>query len=129
MRLLVLAVFLSISTPSVAGGSFDVNIELKPITNQIPELWQYLTSTLELQQSGWASRIGNEVNPRLGGTRIGPYCLLAKPKTANGPYTMEVCFNTEQLWLDSQGKNCALDRASRVEERFVSVEIKPWRKR
>ncbi|WP_163839528.1 hypothetical protein [Pseudoxanthomonas sacheonensis] len=129
MRSLLFAVFLVVSTPAAAGGSFDAHLELKPITNQIPELWQVLTGSLELQQSGWASRIGNEVNPQLGGTRVGPYCLLAKPKSASGPYTLEVCINTEQIWLDSHGKKSTLGQASRVEERFVSVEIKPWRER
>ena len=127
MRTVIAALGVLLALPVNAGGSFDVAIEFEPIRKQIPDLWQALSNSLELQQSGWASRIGENVNPALGGARLGPYCLLAKPKGSTGPYTLEICFNTDYLWFDARGNESSLTEASRVEERFVSVEIKPWR--
>ena len=127
MRIAIAALTTLLALSANAGGSFDVGIEFEPIRKQIPELWQALSSSLEMQQSGWANRIGVNVNPTLGGTRLGPYCLLGKPKGSAGPYTLQVCFNTEYLWLDARGNKSTLAEASRVEEKFVSVEITPWR--
>jgi hypothetical protein len=111
---------------SYAAGSFLVDVELKPILDQAPAVRSFLLDALEIQSSGWANRIGNNVNPRLGGTRVGPYCLRAKPRSAPGPYTLEVCVNTEILFFDANGRPTTIEAASRLEEKFLSVEIKPW---
>jgi hypothetical protein len=127
LRAIVAALCLLFALSARAIGSFQVGIEFEPIRKQIPELWRALSESLELQQSGWANRIGKDVNPRLGGMRLGPYCVLGKPKGASGPYTLKVCFNTEYLWFDAAGNKSTLEEATRVEERFVSVDIEPWR--
>jgi len=108
-----------------AGGSFDIDIELKPIRQQIPELWTALNQAFEMQRSGWANRIGNPVNPRLGGTRVGPYCLAGRPRGVPGPDSLAICIHTEPRWLDAAGREVDLPEAERVEERFRSVEIRP----
>jgi hypothetical protein len=126
LRSIVAALCLPIAFSASAAGSFQVGIEFEPIRKQIPELWRALSDSLLLQQSGWANRIGDNVNPRLGGTRIGPYCLLGKPKQTPGPNTLKVCFNTEYLWFDAAGNRSTLEDATRVEERFLSIDIEPW---
>ncbi|MGH8605661.1 MAG: hypothetical protein ACREXR_23580 [Gammaproteobacteria bacterium] len=115
-----------VSTSAIAGGSFRVDSEFKPIKGQIPELWAALSSAFDMAESGGASMIGNNVNPRLGHARVGPYCLLAKPKGAPGPYKFDICFNTEPRWLDAEGRPTELPDAHSFTERFVSVEIEPW---
>ena len=124
MRVSTLVALLA-SASAWAGGSFRVDTEFKPIKAQIPELWAALSSAFDIESSGGASMIGNNVNERLGHLRVGPYCLPAKPKGAAGPNTHLICFNTEKKWLDARGRPVDLPEAYSVTERFVSVQIEP----
>jgi hypothetical protein len=122
--LIIIATALIVSSISYAGGSFLIE-DIKPILVQSPEIQKYLFDTLELERSGDANRIGNNVNPRLGGTRLGPYCINAKPKGAKGKNTFNVCINTEYQFRNHAGNPCELSEAYSVNEKFISVEIKP----
>jgi hypothetical protein len=112
------------SSASYAGGSFILD-DIKPVLDQAPAIEKYLLTGLELEKSGDANRIGNNVNPRLGGTRLGPYCVNAKSKGAKGKDTFIVCINTEYQFRDHAGKPCKIEQAYSVKEKFSSVEIKP----
>src|SRR5262245_30427220 len=116
-----------VSSSAVAGGSFHVDAEFKPIKDQIPALWAALSSAFDIEASGGANMIGNNVNERLGHRRVGPYCLLAKPKGFPGPKNLRICFNTEPTWLSGTGQPTELREAYSFTERFVSVQIEPWR--
>lgn len=107
-----------------AGGSFSLD-DLKPILAQEPVIEKWLTDGLDLDETGDAVRIGQNVNPRLGGTRIGPYVLLAKPKGASGPFTLEVTVETELLCRNSAGKTVDISKASVIEEKLSSVSVRP----
>ena len=126
MKTFTAVLILLASTSAVAGGSFHVDAEFKPIKAQIPELWAALSSAFDMAASGGASMIGNNVNEQLGHRRVGPYCLLAKPKGAPGPNNFIVCFNTAPQWLDDKGRPTELPNAYSFTEKFVSVEIEPW---
>lgn len=125
MRIALAACLLAAALPAAAAGSFDADVELMPIRRQVPDLWSALGQSFDLAKSGWANRIGTPVNADLGGRRIGPYCLGAKPKGAPGPNTWEVCFKTEAKYSDARGLPALLENAKTVEETFASVEIKP----
>jgi hypothetical protein len=120
----VMIAFIISGSAAYAGGSFLMD-DIKPVFAQSPDIQEYLFSTLELEKSGQANRIGNNVNPRLGGMRLGPYCIYAKPKGTAGKNTMEVCINTEYHFSDKTGRSCTLEQAHSVTESFVSVEIRP----
>jgi hypothetical protein len=122
--LFIIAAALFFSSASYSGGSFILD-DIKPILNQAPVIQKYLFTSFELEKSGDANRIGNNVNPRLGGTRLGPYCVNAKPKGSKGKNTFKVCINTEYQFKDQAGKPCKLEQAYSVKEKFSSVEIKP----
>ena len=128
IRALVIILLLFI-TPAHAGGSFAVDVEFAPIKQQIPALWQSITSAFDLASSGGASMIGNNVNERLGHRRAGPYCLEGKPKNQDGANTLLFCFNTEYMWLDKKGQKTTLEQAFDVKENFVSLEITQLKKR
>ena len=72
-------------------------------------------------------RIGQNVNPHLGGTRLGPYTVLAKPKGSTGPFVFEVTVTTEAEPLDGAGKPVPLAKARSIKEKFVSVALAPNR--
>ncbi|MGO9174819.1 MAG: hypothetical protein ACLQED_01550 [Desulfobaccales bacterium] len=108
-----------------AGGSFGFE-DLRPILNQQPVLAQWLTAGLDFDESGDAVRIGQNVNPRFGGRRVGPYVILAKPKGAAGPFTLEVTVETELICRDKAGKPVDVSKAQTIKEKFSSVTVKPY---
>jgi hypothetical protein len=50
--------------------------------------------------------------------------VLAKPKGAAGDYTLELTFNTETTFLNAAGKPTDLEKAHKVKEQFVDVQIR-----
>ena len=119
------AVLLALPLAASANGSFSVDGEFAPVKKQIPALWASLGKAFELPADGWAIRVGDTVNPNLGGKRIGPWCFSTRPKGTKPPDTLVLCVNTEARWLDAKGKPVDMEKAVRVEERFEAVEIKP----
>ena len=79
-----------------------------------------------MTETGDAVRIGQNVNPRFGGLRVGPYVILAKPKGASGPFTLEVTVNTDLICLNAAGKPVDVSKAQTIQEKFSSVTVKPY---
>ncbi|MGI8655040.1 MAG: hypothetical protein ACR2LC_07460 [Pyrinomonadaceae bacterium] len=111
------------SQPLFADGSFQLQ-DLKPILNQNPVLANYLFSTLDFAAGGVASRIGDAVNDRLGGKRVSPYRVLAKPKGTKGAYIFEVVVYTDKIFLDEKSNVTTLEKAFSVIEKFQYIEIR-----
>ena len=107
-----------------AGGSFALE-DLRPILQQEPVMAKWLTGGLEFAESGYAVRIGQNVNPLFGGRRIGPYVILAKPKGAPGPFNLEVTVETELMCRDAAGKAVDVSQAQVIQEKFSSVTVRP----
>ncbi len=107
-----------------AGGSFSFDIELEPILNQQPIIKDFVLKTFDIAESGWASRIGWQVNEKFGGRRIGPYCIKAKPKGSQGEYIFELIFHTEKIFLDKNGGPTDLTKDDIIKEKFKSLELK-----
>jgi hypothetical protein len=125
--LLGLAVLISLPGSSAwAGGSFALE-DLRPILQQEPVLAKWLTDGLEFAETGDAVRIGQNVNPRFGGRRIGPYVILAKPKGASGPFTLEVTVETELICRNAAGKDVDVSKAHTIQEKFSSVTVRPYK--
>ena len=125
--LLGLAVLISLPGSSAwAGGSFAF-ADLQPILNQQPGLAKWLTDGLEFAETGEAVRIGQNVNPRFGGRRIGPYVILAKPKGASGPFTLELTIETELRCRNAAGKAVDVSQAQVIQENFASVTARPYK--
>ncbi len=126
LGLLALALLISLpGSAAWAGGSFAWD-DLQPILNQQPVLAKWLTSGLEFAETGDAMRIGQNVNPRFGGRRTGPYVILAKPKGAPGPFTLEVTVETELICRNAAGKAVDLSEATDIQEKFASVTVRPY---
>ena len=109
-----------------AGGSFALE-DLRPILQQEPVLTKWLTDGLEFAETGDAVRIGQNVTPRSGGRRIGPYVILAKPKGATRPFTLEVTVETELICRNATGKAVDVSQAQTIQEKFASVTVRPYK--
>jgi hypothetical protein len=124
-RILSIACLALLASHTVlAGGTFPLK-HLRPILEQEPALSQHLFSTLDFAEWGMSSRVGSTVNERLGGARLGPYRILAKPKGAAGDYIFEVVVYTKKTFLDGSGREVTLADASSIVERFDYLEIRP----
>lgn len=125
--LLGLAVLVSLPGASAwAGGSFALE-DLSPILKPEPVMAKWLTDGLEFAENGDAVRIGQNVNPRFGGLRVGPYVILAKPKGAPGPFTLEVTVETELICRNAAGKAVDVSQAQVIQEKFSSVTVRPYK--
>jgi len=123
-----LAVFVLLGTlvsGASAAGSFLPEVELAPILDQVPSIRDFVSATLDLAESGSADRIGTEANRHLGGTRVGPYIIEARPKGSDGPSEFLLVFHTTYRFLDADGTEVELAAAKRVEEKFDFLEIRP----
>lgn len=125
MRRIILLLAVLLPNVAVAGGSFRVDTELDPILKQVPDIKRYLFKSLDIHWTGSAGRIGQSVNPRFGGRRIGPYRVAAKPKGTEGDFTLELIVHTKRILTDAEGEPTDLANAEQIREEFVCVEIKP----
>ena len=125
----LLGIFLLLALPGLvawAGGSFSVE-DLRPILQPEPVLAKWLNDGLDFDETGDAVRIGQNVNPRFGGSRVGPYTILAKPKGAAGPFTLEVTVETALICRNAAGKDVDVSEATDIQEKFASVSVRPYK--
>jgi hypothetical protein len=122
----VVVLVLSLRAAAWAGGSFALE-DIKPLLEQEPVLAKWLTDGLDLDETGSATRIGQNVNAHLGGTRVGPYVLLAKPKGVAGPFTLEVTVETEISFLNAAGKSVDLPKARQILEKMSSITVRAYK--
>lgn len=126
--LALVALLTLLGSAAWAGGSFALE-DLQPILQQQPVLAKWLTGGLDFDETGDAVRIGQNVNPRFGGLRVGPYVILAKPKGAAGPFALEVTVETELICRDAAGKAVEVSEVQTIREKFSSVTVKPYQER
>jgi hypothetical protein len=108
------------------SGSFLVE-DIKPLLKQKKEIYGLLTDSLDLATSGSADRIGQSVNPNLGGTRVAPYIVYAKPKGARD-WVLEIQIDATTEYLDPSGKPTSMESATSVRETLLSIRISPLQK-
>lgn len=106
-----------------AGGSFYLS-DIQPLLKQQPQLWLYVSETMEIAEVGTAPRISTGVNKELSGIRIAPYLLQAKPKGAKGPPVFEIEIQAQTKFYDAGGKEVSLEKAVDYKEVFTGVRIR-----
>ena len=109
--LLFVFIFGAFISQVFAGGSFCLDIELKPILNQQPLIKDLVLETFDIAESGWAHRIGQQVNEKFGGRRLGPYSIKAKPKGQEGDYIFvhHAAINTAGFRTLSEGDRVSFE--------------------
>lgn len=120
----VLALLFSLTLPAFAGGSFATE-QVIPLLKQNSELYDFVSASLELDSGGWATRIGSRINEDLGGARIAPYSIRAKPKGSAGPWLFFLNIQAETTYLDSSGKDVPLEQGKSIKEKLVGIQLNP----
>lgn len=117
----VLLLIVALASSLQATGSMGTD-EIMPLLKQNPELFRLITESLELSPGASGSRIGQSVNSRLGGTRVAPYYLRAKPKGA-ADWTYDVRIDADVVYLDDNGKIVDLLEAHSFREKLTGITI------
>lgn len=121
---LIVAAWLAGPRVCAAGGTVDL-ADVDPLLRQSPAVQAFLASSLDLHRTVMAAvRFGAHVK-HLGGARMGPYMIQARPKGAGGAYTIEVVLCTHPRFVDAAGNDVASEiDAMRVEERVTAVLLR-----
>jgi hypothetical protein len=128
MKYRLIVSFLAFLVPSIAhaGGSVSWG-EVMVILDQEPQIANIVYSTLDCASSGWTeSRIGGMFP--LGGMRLGPYQVPCRLKGSTTDYSLLLIVNTKYTMYDDTGKEVNVDKATKVDERFESIQIGIWKR-
>lgn len=121
---LILVACVLLPVKSHGGGTVDL-ADVDPLLRQAPAVRSALVSSLDLANTATAAvRFGPQFT-HLGGARMGPYIIRARPKGSTGGDTLEVVVCTRARLLDASGK--ATESASdavRVEEHVTVVMLR-----
>src|SRR5436189_6099816 len=110
-----IALFIGVMTSGVATAEGSINFDdADVVLKQQPILREYLLNSLCISNTGIASRLAS-IYP-MGGKRLGPYELVAKPKAQAGEYTLKIIISTEQKFTNNRGKSVGPDKATQVIE-------------
>ena len=106
-----------------AGGSLSTS-EIFAETDA--NLLKTINVNFTISSVALGMRIGGQVAPDLGGARVGPYIICAKPIGAASPYTLSLVFNTDTRFLNARGHQVELGpKAVKIVERVTDVQIVP----
>lgn len=108
----------------LGGGSYPVEWML-PLIRQNPAIHQFVTSSLDLDAVGWATRIGSRVNEDLGGARLASYSIRAKPKGSTGPWLFLLVVEADAVFLDAESKPVPLEQGKRIKEKLTGIKLIP----
>ena len=106
-----------------AGGSLPFS-DLKDLLAQQPVLAQFISEHLDVAEIGTGSRVGGRVNEELSGSRVAPYEFDAKPKSANGDFTLMLVIEAETSFLDANGKKVRVEKGTKIQERVTGIRLR-----
>jgi hypothetical protein len=118
---------LSLLVPSVSNGGGSVSWEeIKEVINQDPEIAKFVYSSLDCKSSGYTDyRIGGMFP--LGGRRLGPYEIRCRNKGSKTDYDLLLIVNTKYKMYDNGGNEVDIDKATRIDEKFVSIQLQTYK--
>ena len=109
---------------SIAGGTVGLG-EIDSLLRQKPALRDFLTSSLDLNDTAMAAvRFGPHFE-HLSGGRMGPYLVEARPKGSKGGKPVELVLCTDARFVDEAGEVVANEmKATRVEEKLTVIILR-----
>jgi hypothetical protein len=112
--------------PGICLGAGTVSLaEIDPLLQQKTQIRTFLMSSLDMDSTAMAAvRLGSHVK-YLGGARMGPYIVQARPKAPKGAAPLEVVLCTEARFFDASGKMTDDEmKAVRLEEKLTLVMLR-----
>jgi len=125
--LCLIALIAGLPAPLQAGGSISSS-DLKSLLSVDDPITVYVRQSLDIAPTGGATRIGQAVNPNLGGQRVGPYTFPARRSGNSGDYNLIVTLKTSVKWLDDSGNVVDVGKATKFTEKLTGVEVAPMAK-
>ncbi len=120
------AVLACVLIPSVCAGAGTVGLaDIEPLLRQKPQITTFLMSSLDMDATVMAAvRFGAHVK-HLGGARMGPYIIQARPKTSKDALPIEVVLCTDARFIDASGRVTEDEmNAVRLEEKLTVVLLR-----
>jgi hypothetical protein len=120
----VLLIALLLPKLGVAGGSIGPN-QMDVLMAQMPEIREFLRSTLMLSDGAYAEiRLGPSFM-HLSGAQVGPYQIEATSLKDGKPLLVVLC--TKSRFLDAKGRELPgnrIEQAVRIEEKLEGVLLR-----
>ncbi len=104
--------------------------DVVPLLHQNPTLQAFVETTLDVEPSGTAMRLGAEYE-NLSGMRVAPYRFSAKPKGDGGGFSFDLVIEAESHFYDPKGQKIEktegdpVFQADRLEQILVGVSLLP----
>ncbi len=120
------AVLACVMIPSVCAGAGTVGLaDIEPLLRQKPQITTFLMSSLDMDATVMAAvRFGAHVK-HLGGARMGPYFIQARPKASKDASPIEVVLCTDARFIDASGRVTEDEmNAVRLEEKLTVVLLR-----
>lgn len=122
----LIIVLIATLRPDICIGGGTVGFaDIDPLLRQKPQVRNFLMSTLDMNSTVLAAvRFGTHVK-YLGGARMGPYMIQARPKSSKDAPPLEVILCTDARFFDASGKMTEDEvNAVRLEEKLTVVMLR-----
>lgn len=126
IRFVIAVACIAIPAVSIGGGTVSL-AEIDPLLRQKPLIRAFLISSLDMDATVMAAvRFGSHVKG-LGGARMGPYIIQARPKTPKDASPLEVVLCTDARFFDASGKTTQDETSAvRFEEKLNLVMLREF---
>ena len=123
IRILLLSACVFVPGVCLGGGTVSL-AEIDSLLRQKPSLRNFLMSSLDVDDTVMAAlRFGPHT--KLGGARMGPYMIQARPKTPKNASPLEVVLCTDARFFDASGRVTEDEtNAVRLEEKLTFVILR-----
>ena len=123
IRSLLLLTCVFVPGVCLGGGTVSLS-EIDSLLRQKPSVRNFLMSSLDMDDTVMAAlRFGPHT--KLGGARMGPYMIQARPKTPKDASLLEVVLCTDARFFDASGRATEDEtNAARFDEKLTAVILR-----
>jgi Ran GTPase-activating protein (RanGAP) involved in mRNA processing and transport len=124
IRFFIVLAYVMLPGVCIGGGTVSL-AEIDSLLQQKPPVRNFLMSSLDMNSTVMAAvRFGSHAN-YLGGARMGPYIIQARPKSPRDASPLEVVLCTDARFFDASGSVTEDEmNAVRLEEKLTVVMLR-----
>lgn len=105
-------------------GSRIKSEDILALLKQQPDLYAFVTDTLELKPEGSSTRVLPNKNPALWSGVSGPYSIEARPRGSSARWTFLLTIETEVSFLNEAGREVPLDFGTSIHEKVIGIRLR-----